>query len=191
MELRVEISHDGRSKVFAIDACEDLLHDYKYFLKQAKRFDDHKSKTIFLHKRYLRGALLTLFAYAESVINRWIYKCLERKKEEAKFEKFERKSLEKKLNFLRSSVKSGAKVPDVASAKDLRDLIVHFKPGRDAEFFDGISLSTLMRAGQELTRWLSKMERALRIERHPKSSKLVRKLARSLGSVIVDVSSKP
>ena len=192
MEFRIEISKDGsKVTVLGIDACEDLRHDFDYFLRQAKKFDEHRKKTVFLHKRYLRAALLTLFAYAEAVVNNWLFHLLEREGCISEFKKEQRKPLEEKFNTLDKAAAQNGSRASLKSAKGLRNLVVHLTPGRDAEFFDGLTLSTLMKAEQELRLWLRKMEPVLRIERHPKSAKLVRKLSRSFGTVMEDVSSKP
>jgi hypothetical protein len=192
MEIRIEISKDGSNvTVLAINACEDLLHDYDYFVQQAKKFDERKAKTIFMHKRYLRGALLTLFAYAEAIVNNWLYRSLGREGRVSEFEKEQWQSLEKKFELLdKAAIQNGHRAR-LKNAKRLRNLIVHLTPGRDAEFFDGLTLTTLKEAEQELKLWLRKMEPVLQIERHPKSAKVVHKLSRALGTVTADVSSKP
>jgi hypothetical protein len=72
LEIRVVIPPGGNPTVWAINLREDLLHDYVFFRKRAKKFDENDPKTIFLQKRYLRAALLLLFAYTEAVVNGWI-----------------------------------------------------------------------------------------------------------------------
>ncbi len=190
MEIRVEIAKGGNATVFAISACEDLRHDYDYFIRQARKCDEYKPSTVFLHKRYLRASLLTLFAYAEAVINNWLFHSLERKGRISEFKKVQRKSLEEKFNLLDKAAAQGGSRASLASAKRLRNLVVHLTPGRDAEFFDGLTLTTLKKAEQELTLWLRKMEPVLRMERHAKTAKLVRKFSRKMGTVTADVSSK-
>jgi hypothetical protein len=191
MEIRVEIPLNGNVMVLAISACEDLRHDYEYFIQQARKFDENKPSTVFLHKRYLRGALLTLFAYAEAVINNWLFHSLEREGRISEFKKEQRKSLEDKFHLLdKAAARSGSRT-SLRSAKRLRNLVVHLTPGRDTEFFDGLSLSTLTEAEQELRLWFRKMEPVLRMERHAKTAKQVRRLSRKMGTVTADVSSKP
>jgi hypothetical protein len=66
MRIKVTIDKKGNSTVLAMNTVEDLLHDFQYFLKEAKTCSAVEPETMFLHKRFLRAALLILFAYTEN-----------------------------------------------------------------------------------------------------------------------------
>ena len=56
---------------------------------------------------------------------------------------------------------------DIRHAKDLRNRIVHLKPGDDGAIYDQLSSTFLEESGNEVTRWLSAVESSIRIPRHP------------------------
>jgi hypothetical protein len=71
--IAVTISNDGTVQVLVKNTREGLLHDFQYFLQESKQHDPNAAESMFLHARFLRAALLTLFAYAEAVVNGWVH----------------------------------------------------------------------------------------------------------------------
>jgi len=65
--VKVTIPADGRETEVLVQApLEDLWHDHEYFIQKAKENAADQPETMFLHKRFLRAALLCLFAYSEA-----------------------------------------------------------------------------------------------------------------------------
>jgi hypothetical protein len=64
----IQALEDGGVKVKTVSILEDYWHDYLHFKMLATTTDPESQ---FLHRCYLRGAFLTLMAYAEGVVNRW------------------------------------------------------------------------------------------------------------------------
>jgi len=67
----VDIDEDGRIKAYALSLEEDLWHDFLFFEQQA--LNTSTEDRPLLHKRFLRAALLCLFAYLEGVTHQWCY----------------------------------------------------------------------------------------------------------------------
>jgi hypothetical protein len=189
MEITVTIDKKGNSTVLAMNTLEDLRHDFQYFLKEAKTHPAVKPETMFLHKRFLRAALLILFAYAEGVTNRWLFAMLEQRKEGANFEKLQFASLDKKVALL-SGLEPVATKPNLETAKKVRNLLVHFKPGRDGEAFDSVTLPLVEEAAETIEEWMEEMESSLGLPRFPDTDEIMEKFA-EIGTTIKETSSKP
>jgi hypothetical protein len=63
---------------------EDLWHDHEYFIRRAQENAADVPETMFLHMRFLRAALLFLFAYAEGVTSRWVHEVRENRRQQGK-----------------------------------------------------------------------------------------------------------
>lgn len=189
MEITVTIDKKGNSTVLAMNMLEDLLHDFQYFLKEAKTHPAVKPETMFLHKRFLRAALLILFAYTEGVTNRWLFAMLERRNDGAKFEKLQFDSLDKKVARLGGLAPAASK-PNLETAKKVRNLLVHFKPGRDGEAFDSVTLPLVEAAAKTIGEWMEVMESSLGLPRYPDTDEIMGKLA-EIGTMTKETSSKP
>ena len=61
--IQVTIPADGgETKVLVQAPLEDLWHDHQYFIQKAKENTADVPEMMFLHNRFLRAALLFLFA---------------------------------------------------------------------------------------------------------------------------------
>lgn len=169
MEIQVTINPNGDSELLALNTREDLFQDYTYFLNQAKATSTQQGK-ILLHKRFLRVALLVLLAYTEAVINAWLYDDLKKRGVIWLFKKVERIPLEDKMRLLCDAASATAKVPDFSKAKELRNLLTHFKPGNDGLAFNTLSVELVEKTFDEIDKWLADMEKTLGIMRHPDSA---------------------
>lgn len=189
MQIKVTIDKKGNSTVLAVNTLEDLRHDFQYFLQEAKTHPAVNPETMFLHKRFLRAALLVLFAYAEGVTNRWLFAMLKRSHDGDKFEKLQFDSLDKKVAHL-SDFGATATKPNLGTAKKVRNLLVHFKPGRDGEAFDAVTLPPVEEAAETIEEWMAEMESSLGFPRYPNTDEIMAKLAES-GTTTEETSSKP
>jgi hypothetical protein len=81
--------------------------------------------------------------------------------------------------------------PRVESAKRVRNLLVHFTPGRDGEAFDSLSLSLVEGATVEIERSMTDMESSLGLARHSDTEQLSRAFIAALGTATKEVSSNP
>ena len=172
--VNVTISSDtGNFEVLVMNTREDLLHDFQFFHGMAKANSPEDPKERFLHQRFLRAALLTLFAYAEAVVNGWVYSLLESRNFESLFKRLQWDCLEKKIDFLNEASTAEVARPKVNEAKSVRNLFVHFTPGKDADAFDKLTLSVVENAAEDLERWMTEMELKLGFMRHPCSEDLM------------------
>jgi len=185
------IGPDGSVEILAMNTREDLGNDFKFFIGQAKTYDPTNLETMFLHQRYLRAALLTLFAYAEAVVNGWLHLYLEDREMLFLFERLQHECLDRKIEILREAAMAEMAKPNVAEARKVRNLLVHFTPGREGEAFEKMSLALVESAASELNRWMTEMESTLGLQRHPDSEQLVRSFANEIGTTTKDVSSDP
>ena len=179
MEIRVTI-RDGTAKVETISALEDLWHDFQFFKERALELDEpERSPTDRLvAKRYRRAALLTLLVYFEGVLNRWLASMLPK----AGWLTIERKYLEFKIDAIQKRLpNSGASKPQVAEAKNLRNTLVHLKPGADGELYDKITQELLDATEAGVSSWLGEVERLLGLKRHPDTEAESRELRQALG----------
>ncbi len=127
MQIKAAVNMKCNRTVMAMNALEDLLHNFQYLLREAKTYSAVKPETMFLRKRFLRAALPIPFAYAGGVTNRWRSATLEQRDDSAKFKKLQFASLDKKLMFL-SDLAAAVTKPNLGTAKKVHNLLVHFKP---------------------------------------------------------------
>src|ERR1700733_6305799 len=156
-QIKVTVDKKGNATILAMNILEDLLHDFQYFLKEAKAHSAATPETMFLHKRFHSAALLILFAYTEGVTNRWLSATLEQRNDGAKFKKLQSDSLDKKVAPL-SDLAPAVTKPNLGTAKNVRNLLVHFKPGRDGEAFDAVTLPLVEEAAETIEDWMKEME---------------------------------
>jgi hypothetical protein len=172
--VNVTIDDDGgKFTTLVMNTREDLLHDYRFFIGMAKRIAADDPEVMFVHQRFLRAALLALFAYAEAVVNGWMRESLEQKKIGFLFKRLQWDCLDKKIEFLNDASSAGVAKPKINDAKSVRNLFVHFTPGRDSEAFDKLTLKVVEDAATDLDRWLEQMESRLNLKRHPNSRDLI------------------
>jgi hypothetical protein len=126
--IEVTISNDGTVQVLVKNTREDLLHDFQYFLQESKQHDPNAPESMFLHARFLRAALLTLFAYAEAVVNGWVHALLEQRDVGVLFARIQRDCLDKKIEVLNDLSSMTLPRPKLNEAKEVRNLFVHFTP---------------------------------------------------------------
>ena len=111
----------------------------------------------FMHQRFLRAALFLLFAYAESVVNGWLYRVLEKRNEKSRFDALEMRSLDQKMDVLHDAISTGGRKPNLTQAKRIRNLWVHTKPDSEVKAYEHLSVSTVEHAASELESWMSTM----------------------------------
>ena len=142
---------------------------------------------MFHHARFLRAALLILFAYAEAVVNGWLHTLLEQRKVGFLFGRIQRDGLDKKIEILNELSSATVTRPNYKDAKEVRNLFVHFTPTREDEAFSRLSLSVIESSANDLFRWMTEMESTLDLKRHAKSDELMRAFA-ELGTTTKEVS---
>ena len=172
--VRVEIDNDGGVSTLVMNTREDLRHDFEYFIGEAKASNADTPETMFLHQRFLRAALLSLFAYAEAVANGWLHSLLERRQVGFLFKRLQYDCLDKKIGILQEAASAVPEKPNYTDAKRVRNLFVHFTPGRDEEAFKDLSLGVVENAADELNRWMTEMESALGLPRYDDSEEIMR-----------------
>ena len=139
--VRVVIDENsGSTSALVMNTREDLRHDFEYFIGEAKTRNADAPETMFLHQRFLRAALLSLFAYAEAVANGWLHSLLESRQVGFLFKRLQYDCLDKKIGLLHEAASVMSEKPNVTDAKQVRNLFVHFTPGRDGEAFERLSL---------------------------------------------------
>jgi hypothetical protein len=198
--IQVTIAADGGETELLVQApLEDLWHDHQYFIKKAKENAADVPETMFLHNRFLRAALLFLFAYAEGVTSRWVHEVRVRQTQEGKRrDKRKLDSLAQRMEFLTEVAKVSASPPNLKTAKEVRDLWVHFSNSTRendassnlAKIFDGLSLSLVEHAATETVNWMSQVANALGVQRHPDSEKISNEFISALGHATKSVNSK-
>jgi len=177
----------GNFEILVKNTREDLLHDLQYFLGEARNYDPNVPESMFHHARFLRAALLILFAYAEAVVNGWLHTLLEQRNVGFLFGRIQRDCLDKKIEVLNELSVATVKRPKVKNAKEVRNLFVHFTPTREDEAFSRLSLSVIESSANELFRWMTEMESTLNLKRHANSDELMRAFAES-GTTTKEVS---
>ena len=93
--------------------------------------------------------------------------------------------------FLHDVTSADIRKPDLITAKQIRNVWVHPKPGSEPLAFDRLSLDVIEHTSTHLERWMSEMEKALGLERYPNSEQLGEQLASALGTKIRSASSDP
>jgi hypothetical protein len=199
--IQVTIPADGgETQVLVQTPLEDLWHDHQYFIQRARENAADKPETMFLHNRFLRAALIFLFAYAEGVTSKWVHEVRAKQRQEGKKkDKQKLDSLAQRMEFLSSVANVSASPPNLEAAKKVRNLWIHFtKSTREndtssniAKIFDGLSLSVVEHAATETVNWMSQVADALGVERHPDSEKMANKFASALGHATKSDNSKP
>jgi len=190
MLIQVTVTPEGDTEQVVLNAREDLKHDCEFFIMEAKKYSP-EGEAQFMQQRFLRASLFLLFAYAESVVNGWLYRVLEKRKEESRFDALERRSLDYKIDVLHDAISSGGRKPTLGQAKKIRNLWVHTKPDSEEEAYEHLSVSTVEHAASELESWMSAMETALGLERYPDSEKVAKEFADALGTITKSGSSDP
>lgn len=173
-------------EVIVMNIREDLLDDIRFFVEQARSHPVDRPGQTVLHKRYLRAALMFLFAYTEGVVNGWLRSNPEEKQADPRFKRIKFLCLNKKIDYLNEVWAARVKNPDVSDAKNLRNLFAHFAPGKDTEVFEKLTLGLVENAAAELGRWMNEMESVLGLERHPDNDEIMRKFAED-GGIVLDV----
>ena len=197
--VKVEIDQEGDSKIWVMNTREDLRDDLNYFITEAAARSDNEPESIFLRQRFLRAALLSLFAYADAVISGWLYSLSDSDQRGALLKRMKNMCLEKKIEELQRYVSGVIQNPDVKNAKQVRNLLVHFAPGQDPtdpnkfrdlddSAFEKLTLVLVEDARMELNRWMTEMELALGIKRHENSAEIMRAFD-ELGTTTKSVSS--
>lgn len=182
MLVRATIS-GGNTELLVISPIEDLKHDFSFFIERARKVSADDKKTMFLHQRWLRAALFALLAYIEAEVNRFVYRALEDRKVDFLFERIERDSLDRKVELLHKLMPSTTSKFDIQTAKHIRNLWIHSKPGNEEKAFEGLTLAVVEQAEQNIDAWISETEKRLGIDRHQSSSKVSRSFTRALGKV--------
>jgi hypothetical protein len=168
--VRVETDDDGGFSTLVMNTREDLRHDFEYFIGEAKSHNADIPETMLLHQRFLRAAVLFLFAYADAIANGVLHSLLDSQQ----VEKLRHWPLDKKIEVLHEkSISSAITKPNYMDAKKLRNLFVHFTPDRDAEAFEKLSFVIVEDAANELSRWMTEMESALGLPRHDDSEEIM------------------
>jgi hypothetical protein len=181
--VQVTIDKKGNSTILVMNIREDLVHDFEYFIGRAKTLSEDSKEQMFLRQRYLRAALLTLFAYAEAVVNHWLHA-----HDKDSFERLKFKGIDKKIGILHKAAATASGKPKIKSAKGVRNLFVHFTPGRDHEAFEKLTLPLVEKAAKELGEWMTELESRLSLPRHHDSEEIMRAFA-DVGNVTMEVSS--
>jgi hypothetical protein len=200
MLIQITISDDGgETELLVLSPLEDLWHDHQYFIQGARENAADAPETMFLHNRFLRAALLFLFAYAEGVTGRWIHEVRVRQRQQGKkIDKQDLNSLAGRMKFLAKKANLCTASPNLEAAREVRDKWVHFTnsarengtSGNEAKVYDGLSVSVVEHAATEVVNWMSQVANALGIERHPDGEKIIDELSSALGETTKRVSSK-
>jgi len=166
------LANGASFQIIALNTREDLLNDFNFFIDMAGLVKVNGLEGVYAQQRWLRAALLILFAYIEAVVNGWVYRVLESHKLIAVFKRMERSPLEQKIEFLYDAFSARPTKLNIEDAKGLRNLFVHFTPHRDSEAFDKLTLETVKSAADHVDRWMNEMESITGMRRHPFSEEL-------------------
>lgn len=168
----VTISPVGQTTISAFCLKTDLWQDYLHFLIDARQ--EHEMKKTRQENRYLRAALLSLFAHLEASVNDLIYKS-----------ELSNKGLDKSLNDKCVLVSEFAEIesPTLNEMKKIRNILVH--PGGkedDSIPFDTLSLDTIEAFGSHISDWLDEISGATCIPRFSDTKGFVENMSHNLGS---------
>jgi len=179
-DIKVEIHPGGMVKVHVACVLSDLWDDYCYFRKMAQ--ETSPDSDLLVHKRYVRVALWTLFAYLEGVVNRWIHSIDSNLDLEAT-------PLGRKVGRLREEAgrhtRGNRKVAflDVDIPKSLRNRITHLKPADDQlELVERLGDGSVFRDADRIIAWLDAASKVLRMDRHPDARAILDDFVRAIGS---------
>jgi hypothetical protein len=163
------VIEDGTAKLGAYCLKTDSWTDYLAFMADAEAALNHRRKRDV--NRYLRAALISLFAHVEGVVNDiYAEKGLEQK----------RQGLSEKAQTVADLARKRASVPFVNCRleKYLRDVVAH--PGiskafsdpsqgevqvDEGEVFERLDIETLRRLEQRISPWLDAVCGALKVNR--------------------------
>ena len=173
-KLTVTITPSGQTTISAFCLKSDLWQDYLNFVNDAR--EEHKRNNTRQENRYLRAALLSLFAHLEASVNDVIYKS-----------SLGNKKLDKPISDKCLLVSELAKIesPAIDEMKKIRNILVH--PGGkkdDSHPFDVLSQDTIEAYGNLITNWLNEVSGAIGMPRFSDTNTLVKDLAQNLGSNI-------
>lgn len=181
----------GHVQVKTISILEDYWHDYLHF-KQMAATD--KGKSQLRHRRYLRVALLILIAYAEGVVNDWLFSILEKQgSSEREINKFLRRPFHVKCNKLTKEalLTPSRKQHLIQRAKKLRNDLVHLTSENDARLFDGLSETLMLETESAIIGWLDEVSTHLGMDRHANTQEIGRDIAKALGTMMHEEYSAP
>jgi hypothetical protein len=184
-EISVEIAPAGDVQILVTNTREDLRDDFRYFVSQARNTEPDLLESGFLHQRFLRAALLSIFAYAEAVVNGWLRSLLD----DERFATAKGRALDSKIRTIHDLLTTQPLKPNVGDARRMRNLLVHFTTEHEKEVFGRLSLALVEGAASELERWMSEIEVGLGLSRHPDSKELIRDLTSALGTVVKEAKS--
>jgi chorismate mutase len=199
--IRATLPLVGQPTILVQSPLEDLWHDYEHFIQQARQNAADVPETMFLHMRFLRAALLFLFAYAEGVTSRWIHEVRAKRRQQGKkIDKPLLNSLVRRMEYLTEAAQISASSLNLKAVKEVRDLWVHFTAStrnndindvssKMEKIYDWLSLSVVQQAATDTVNWMSQVSKALGVERHPESGKLANTLASALGRATKSVNS--
>jgi len=180
-EIIVEISPDGNVvDMLALNALEDLWHDYQYFKKRAEACLNEA--LLLRHKRYLRAALLSLISYLEGVVSKWcICVLVDEKKSNNQIRKFlKKRKIMDRCNFLgeKAATKDpSVKEPSIQRINRLRNKVVHDAGiGCNYKVFESLSLASISEAELNIAEWLDLIGNLLGQERHASTENAVDEL---------------
>lgn len=184
----IEIGEDGRFKAYALSVVEDLWHDFLFFEQQA--LNTSTDDRPLLHKRFLRAALLCLFAYLEGVTHQWCYELTIREggsntKARARAgAKIEARC--KDLTHVAAGLTATTIEFEFTRANYLRNKIVHEVGGEhDVELFSELTLEALQTLKSDMVRWLEWVGPAIGQKPHPDTDRALDWLA-TLGDSVQD-----
>lgn len=194
MEIKIGVGADGEVEVTAMSMLEDLWHDYLHFKGKAEEAGVNGSR--FTCKRYLRVALVVLLAYLEGVVNQWCARLLKERGDSAEnqFKYLRHTCLDKKCEFLLRTIRpANAHNPtglSLSTSKELRNQIVHLKPGNDLKLFESISRDLVAETELKIASWLDSVALVLGQERHPSTKHAAQSFGTLIGEIMSDEGSE-
>jgi hypothetical protein len=160
--------------IHGISVLEDLWEDYHFFRERALATSPQQD--LKLYKRFVRAALLALFNYLEGVLNKWVV-VLNPSAD------LHRLSTYKKLDIVQAAIRQKKHTAQdvsgtVRKAKDLRNILSHFKPTDDQQqLFRDLTNHTLLAEADKVISWIEFAKMTLGIEAHPNMAKVVQEFA--------------
>jgi hypothetical protein len=183
MEIRITIDEHAAVEAEFVSILEDLHHDFEYFTRRAERLQTSLKATRrwFVAKRYERAALLALMSYLEGVVNQWLQSLLAPREWKVVQKKL---ALHEKCERLVQSISTGSRSAlDIRTAKDLRNRIVHLRPGSDLAIYDELSVDLLRQTAENINVWLRMIEAATGFRRHPNTKEESDRFWAELGKI--------
>ncbi len=181
MNTRFLFRTDGKIEAHVASVLSDLGDDYCYFKRMSQEVTPDSD--LLVHKRYVRAALWTLFAYLEGVINRWIYRI------DKDFD-IENEPLGRKIGRVRQEIRRrtpgqrGGASLDIDAPRSLRNRTAHLKPIDDQfELVERLSDGSVFKDADRIVEWLKSASRLLRMECHPDVQVVLDDWVRALGRI--------